>query len=321
MRETLEVATSQTDLGETLRALRKQAGLTQRDASARLGCSPQLVSQWETGDTRPPVGKLRQLAALYNLKFEELKRLHEASETGVDEPRDTYGNLSIVEVLRDLADEARRQQPAQLIAHSFSTVGFVSGKVAEVADAVCRCADAGVDIVYYCMQGDVGAASDMNPQKAIAELRASLATSLDDLLRQGRIADREPLVQRLWSVRPLPGPGGDAVVAEVFGSVVRILGIVRSGTALEPGVPVVGEDAAALQGAARSSDPWSRIIPDRFTLEDVWLQVQEKRGQTIDPRWIRLLFADQLDSRYYRALIKLRDSRRYELSRLLCSDE
>ena len=39
--------------------------------------------------------------------------------------------------------------------------------------------------------------------------------------------------------------------------------------------------------------------------------------QTIDPRWIHLQFSDQLDSRYYRALIKLRDGNRYQLSRLL----
>ena len=66
-----------TALGKIFKTLRKNAGLTQRDVSDKLGYgSPQLVSNIERGVSFPPVKAIARLAKLFKVDadflFEEL---------------------------------------------------------------------------------------------------------------------------------------------------------------------------------------------------------------------------------------------------------
>lgn len=55
------------EYGEYLQNLRVGAGLSQGDVSEKLGYStPQFISNWERGVSKPPVTALKQLAKLYN---------------------------------------------------------------------------------------------------------------------------------------------------------------------------------------------------------------------------------------------------------------
>jgi transcriptional regulator with XRE-family HTH domain len=63
-------------LGNFLRKLRDQAGLTQSDVAKKLGySSAQFISNWERGDSYPPVKAIRTIAKLYKTDIDRLFEL------------------------------------------------------------------------------------------------------------------------------------------------------------------------------------------------------------------------------------------------------
>src|SRR5688572_31704144 len=60
------------DLGARLRTRRQEAGLTLRELSRRIGMSPSLISQIETGKVQPSVPTLYALVAELGGSFDEL---------------------------------------------------------------------------------------------------------------------------------------------------------------------------------------------------------------------------------------------------------
>lgn len=62
------------DFSSFLMKKRIEVGLTQAEVAKTLKfpSGPQTVSNWERGTSRPPKAKLRALAELYNMSFEEL---------------------------------------------------------------------------------------------------------------------------------------------------------------------------------------------------------------------------------------------------------
>jgi transcriptional regulator with XRE-family HTH domain len=69
---------SQTDvldaIGERLREARKRAGLSQRNLAKRLGLSPSLISQLESGQTKPSVGTLYAIVNELGLSLDSVIR-------------------------------------------------------------------------------------------------------------------------------------------------------------------------------------------------------------------------------------------------------
>lgn len=59
-------------LSEKLRELRRQAGLSQRDAARQLGVSPSIISSYETGERTPSVENLLALSFLYKCSVDYL---------------------------------------------------------------------------------------------------------------------------------------------------------------------------------------------------------------------------------------------------------
>ena len=59
-------------LGAVLRALRRELGLTQRQAAERLGVTDKAVSKWERGLGCPDVSLLPQLSQLFQVDLARL---------------------------------------------------------------------------------------------------------------------------------------------------------------------------------------------------------------------------------------------------------
>ena len=55
-----------------LGALRRQAGLTQRELAETLGVHPRLVSKWENGEATPRPANIRKLAAALGVEPREV---------------------------------------------------------------------------------------------------------------------------------------------------------------------------------------------------------------------------------------------------------
>lgn len=60
-------------LAEMLKQKRISAGLSQRDVANEFGYStPQFISNWERGESHPPVESLKKIGELYNVSSELL---------------------------------------------------------------------------------------------------------------------------------------------------------------------------------------------------------------------------------------------------------
>ena len=59
----------------TLKAARKNVGLTQIDAAKVLGIAPSTLRNWENGITYPGQPEIEKLCALYNLKYDYINFL------------------------------------------------------------------------------------------------------------------------------------------------------------------------------------------------------------------------------------------------------
>ena len=67
-----EEATIKKSLGETIKQLRTERGMTQEFVAESLGVSRQAVSKWESGITDPSTSNLFALAKLFGISAEEL---------------------------------------------------------------------------------------------------------------------------------------------------------------------------------------------------------------------------------------------------------
>lgn len=59
-------------LGENIRELRKQAGLTQEKIALALSVTPQAVSSWERGRTEPNMGQMELLKEAFGCEMSDL---------------------------------------------------------------------------------------------------------------------------------------------------------------------------------------------------------------------------------------------------------
>lgn len=59
----------------SLRAARVNAGLSQKEAAARLGVSNKTLGNWEKGITFPPADKILEICKLYSVSYDNLNFL------------------------------------------------------------------------------------------------------------------------------------------------------------------------------------------------------------------------------------------------------
>ena len=60
------------NITENLRALRKRAGITQKDATEQLGISLPMLRRWETGETSPTGEWINAIAQLYGVEPQDV---------------------------------------------------------------------------------------------------------------------------------------------------------------------------------------------------------------------------------------------------------
>lgn len=56
----------------TLKALRVNAGLTQKQAASKVGVAPATLIRWEAGKTSPTVQQVADLAELYGCELSDI---------------------------------------------------------------------------------------------------------------------------------------------------------------------------------------------------------------------------------------------------------
>lgn len=88
-------------IGEFLRQLRKESGLTQEELAEKFAVSSRSVSRWENGSTMPELGILVELADFYQIDIKEL--------IDGERKRETM-NEKTKEVLKAVADYAEQEK-------------------------------------------------------------------------------------------------------------------------------------------------------------------------------------------------------------------
>ncbi len=73
-------------IGDRLREERTKAGISQRELARRLGYSPSLISQLESGLTRPSVGTLYAIVTELGLSLDHIIRGEDFSATSASQP-------------------------------------------------------------------------------------------------------------------------------------------------------------------------------------------------------------------------------------------
>lgn len=81
-------------IGEFLKSLRKDKGLTQEQLAEHFYVSSRTVSRWETGSNMPDVEMLIQLADFYNVEVREIIDGEKGSENMDNEEKNTMKKLA-----------------------------------------------------------------------------------------------------------------------------------------------------------------------------------------------------------------------------------
>ena len=59
-------------IGETLKSLRTQAGMTQSELGEKLSISAQAISKWERDESQPDIDTIKRLAEIYEVSISEI---------------------------------------------------------------------------------------------------------------------------------------------------------------------------------------------------------------------------------------------------------
>lgn len=59
-------------IGNNIKIIRKQIGLTQEELALHIGVTPQAVSRWENGVSMPTLDNLIVLAAIFNVAIDDI---------------------------------------------------------------------------------------------------------------------------------------------------------------------------------------------------------------------------------------------------------
>ncbi|MCR4672416.1 MAG: helix-turn-helix domain-containing protein [Lachnospiraceae bacterium] len=88
-------------IGDFLRTLRNEKGLTQEEVAEKFGVSSRSVSRWENGNTMPELGILVEIAVFYGVDIKEIIDGERKSENMENE---------VIETLEKAADYAREEK-------------------------------------------------------------------------------------------------------------------------------------------------------------------------------------------------------------------
>jgi transcriptional regulator with XRE-family HTH domain len=85
----------QSKIGQFLKSLRKEKGITQEEFAEKLGVSGRTVSRWETGSNMPDISLLVDIADFYDVDVREIIEGEKKSEMMNEEIRDTAEKMAV----------------------------------------------------------------------------------------------------------------------------------------------------------------------------------------------------------------------------------
>ena len=86
------------NIGQNIKALRQQAGMTQEQIASRLGVTYQAVSRWETGANTPDISLLPTLAAVFGTSIDALFGIQPSRSTPLPEDIPDDGVLRVIQL-------------------------------------------------------------------------------------------------------------------------------------------------------------------------------------------------------------------------------
>ncbi len=124
-------------IGENIRRLRREQGMTQEDFSARMKVSAQAVSRWENGTSYPDVELIPAIAELFGIGVEELMGVRRADREQASEEAYAY-LLNLHDPAEQLAylREMHREFPRDR--HLMLRIALLSNDLAELRAMVER---------------------------------------------------------------------------------------------------------------------------------------------------------------------------------------
>ena len=127
----------QKQVGQFLKQLRKEKGITQEEFAEKIGVSGRTVSRWETGSNMPDISLLVDIADFYDVDVREIIEGVKKSEMMNEDIRDT------VEKMADYADAEK----SRLL--KFAQIIGIIGCVFLTAALVFQCINSGGEVVSF----------------------------------------------------------------------------------------------------------------------------------------------------------------------------
>lgn len=112
-------------IGDRLRDERVKAGISQRELARRLGLSPSMISQLESGVSKPSVGTLYSIVTELNLSLDRVIRGEDYEESGDSSPADESVSPLVHPENRQAIDLASGVRWEELTAVSEDGVDFL----------------------------------------------------------------------------------------------------------------------------------------------------------------------------------------------------
>ena len=127
----------QTKVGQFLKQLRKEKGITQEEFAEKIGVSGRTVSRWETGSNMPDISLLVDIADFYDVDVREIIEGVKKSEMMNEDIRDT---------VEKMADYAEAEKSRLL---KFAQIIGIIGCVFLTAALVFQCINSGGEVVSF----------------------------------------------------------------------------------------------------------------------------------------------------------------------------
>ncbi len=124
-------------IGNFLRELRNEKGITQEQAAEQFGVAQRTVSRWETGHNMPDINMLIELSEYYDVDVQEIIYGERKSEKMKGEMKETleglaeYSNAEKTKVKKNMINVSISAAVTLIIAEIISRMGLLSDHVSK----------------------------------------------------------------------------------------------------------------------------------------------------------------------------------------------
>lgn len=284
-----------------LQTARERLDKSRKQMAKEIGVSVQTIFRWETGAIIPPVNRLNMIANTYQISMSTLHR----EVLKLTKGDQFTGDELIINILMSLEADATHTDGSFVI-HSFSTRPFLTGANLDIALWVTKCAAVGVEIVYFCLPSSLSKNNflRMNPDKTKDALQYQIKRSIEYCASIGKPLKIAEINKHLWAITPKDNTDLPDFV-RIYGNLIKPLTIMYT-------------TRNEIQPSAQVDKNWKQIIPEHFSLTDIWININEESDSESDvPKWLQISATHWHHQEYYEVVSEIRGSERYKLSLLM----